>query len=281
MDHAARRKGIGASELAAILGLDPYRTPLDVWMEKTGRAAQFGGNEATFRGNALEDAVGAYMAREIGSDWKQIKGGQFVHPDFPIVRCNPDRLYRHVKTRERIGGELKTTLETVTVEDLLDPENPKKIPWLFQCQWCMVCTGYTRWELGWMGAFFNYKQVTVNYDQSLANHLIDFVLKWWENHIVLDIQPEPINAADALTLWPKDNGEWFEASGMLAETITEYGEAKAMERHWKAKADGLADRIKLAFGPCSVATVGGERIATYKPDKNGNKVLRLHQKQLK
>ena len=275
IDHSARRQGIGASELAAILGLDPYRTPLDVWMEKTGRTVQFMGNEATFRGNALEDAVGAYMQRELGSDWMQIQGGQFVHPEHPIIRCNPDRLYVNL-AGEKIGGELKTTIENVQIEDLQDPENPKKIPWLFQCQWCMIVTGCTRWELGWMGAFFNYRQVTITYNESLAAQLIAFVLDWWERHIIQDIQPDPINAADAATLWPVDNGEWFEASPMLAETITEYANAKAQERQWKAKADDLADRIKLAFGPCMVATIGGERAASYKPNKAGNRALRIH-----
>jgi len=276
IDHAARAKGIGASELAAVLGLDPYRTPLDVWMEKTGRKPQFMGNEATFRGNALEDAVGAYMQRELGNDWKQIQGGQFVHPEFPVIRCNPDRLYKHVQTGEKIGGELKTTIEHVQIEDLQDPENPKKVPWLFQCQWCMITTGCTRWELGWMGAFFNYKQVTINYDEAFAKTLIRIALDWWERHIIQDIQPEPINAADAATLWPKDDGNWFEASAMLTETITEYANAKAQERQWKATADALADRIKLAFGPSMVATSGGERIASYKENKAGNRTLRIH-----
>jgi putative phage-type endonuclease len=276
IDHTARAKGIGASELAAILGLDPYRTPLDVWMEKTGRKPQFMGNEATFRGNALEDAVGAYMQRELGEDWKQIKGGQFVHPDFPVIRCNPDRLYRHRQTGEKIGGELKTTIEKVQVEDLQDPENPKKVPWLFQCQWCMIVTGCTRWELGWMGAYFNYQQVTINYDEAFAKTLIRIALDWWERHIIQDIQPEPINAADAANLWPKDDGNWFEASPMLAETITKYANAKAQERQWKATADALADRIKLAFGPSMVATSGGERIASYKENRTGNRTLRIH-----
>ena len=34
----ARKTGIGGSDIAAILGLSPYRTPVDVWAEKTGRA---------------------------------------------------------------------------------------------------------------------------------------------------------------------------------------------------------------------------------------------------
>jgi len=276
LDHSARAKGIGASELAAILGLDPYRTPLDVWMEKTGRKPKFEGNEATFRGNVFEDAVGQYMQRAIGEDWVQEKCSFVVSDISEVIRCNPDRIFYNRKTGERKGGELKTTIERVTEEDLTDPENPKKLPWLFQCQWCMVCTGLRKWELGWMGAFFNYTQVTVEYNEGLANMLTAFVLDWWEKHIVQDIQPDPINAADALVIWPKDNGETFEANDTLADLIRDYASAKGQAKAWAEKADAMADRIKLAFGACSYANIQGTRAASYKADKRGIKSLRTN-----
>jgi putative phage-type endonuclease len=274
LDHAARAKGIGASELAAILGLDPYRTPLDVWMEKTGRKPKFEGNEATFRGNVFEDAVGQYMQRAIGEDCVQEKCSFVVSDISEVIRCNPDRIYYNRKTGERKGGELKTTIERVTEEDLTDPENPKKLPWLFQCQWCMVCTGLRKWELGWLGAFFNYTQVTIEYNEGLANMLTDFVLDWWDKHIVNDIQPDPVNAADALVIWPKDNGEAFEANDTLADLIRDYASAKGQAKAWAEKADSMADRIKLAFGACSYANIQGNRAASYKADKRGIKSLR-------
>jgi hypothetical protein len=245
-------------------------------MEKTGRKPKFEGNEATFRGNVFEDAVGQYMQRAIGEDWVQEKCSFVVSDISEVIRCNPDRIFYNRKTGERKGGELKTTIERVTEEDLTDPENPKKLPWLFQCQWCMVCTGLRKWELGWMGAFFNYTQVTVEYNEGLANMLTAFVLDWWEKHIVQDIQPDPINAADALVIWPKDNGETFEANDTLADLIRDYASAKGQAKAWAEKADAMADRIKLAFGACSYANIQGTRAASYKADKRGIKSLRTN-----
>jgi hypothetical protein len=125
-----------------------------------------------------------------------------------------------------------------------------------------------------MGAFFNYTQVTVEYNEALANMLTAFVLDWWEKHIVQDIQPDPINAADALVIWPKDNGETFEANDTLADLIRDYASAKAQAKAWAEKADSMADRIKLAFGACSYANIQGTRAASYKADKRGIKSLR-------
>lgn len=52
-----RRKYLGSSDLPAILGLDPFRSRMDVWLEKTGRVKDFDGNAATRRGNLLESAL--------------------------------------------------------------------------------------------------------------------------------------------------------------------------------------------------------------------------------
>ena len=34
---AVRQSGIGGSDAAAAIGLNPYKSPLSLWMEKTGR----------------------------------------------------------------------------------------------------------------------------------------------------------------------------------------------------------------------------------------------------
>lgn len=55
--RTARQKYIGSSDAAAILGLDPYRSAYDVWLDKTSRVEGFAGNDATDAGNYLERAV--------------------------------------------------------------------------------------------------------------------------------------------------------------------------------------------------------------------------------
>jgi len=275
LDHGIRAKGIGGSELAAILGLDPYKTPLDVWMDKTGRSVRFEGNEATFRGNALEDAVGAYMQRELGDEWERVPTSQLIHEKHPIVRGNPDRAFRNLVSGEIIGGELKTTIEKVAPEDILDPENPKKLPWLFQCQWYMILTGFSRFELGWLGAYFNYQQITVNFNEALAGQLIQIAESWWDKHVVGDIAPDPINSHDIELLYPDGNGEWFQASDMLHGTICRLSELKAEKKALIATELELSERVKLAFGASSVACYEGRKIASYLADKRGNRILRV------
>ena len=74
-----RRKHIGASEVAAVLGLSPYRTPYDVWLEKTGKITDTDEEtEAAGLGNMIEGPLLDWGAAELGVTI--IKNQQRVHP---------------------------------------------------------------------------------------------------------------------------------------------------------------------------------------------------------
>ena len=60
-----RKRYIGSSDAAAILGMDPYRTAYDVWLEKTGKVDGFEGNAATEAGNLLERACLDWVAPQL------------------------------------------------------------------------------------------------------------------------------------------------------------------------------------------------------------------------
>lgn len=67
-----RMTGIGGSDAAAICGLDPYKTPLQVWAEKTGKIPSAEQNEAMWRGIMLEPVVIAMYRLTTGVPVKQV-----------------------------------------------------------------------------------------------------------------------------------------------------------------------------------------------------------------
>lgn len=59
-----RRKGVGGSDVAAIMGLSPWRSPYEVWAEKvSGTSEDISGRPAVIWGNVLEPVVGAHYAQ--------------------------------------------------------------------------------------------------------------------------------------------------------------------------------------------------------------------------
>jgi hypothetical protein len=97
---------VGGSELAAIMGLNPYSTFFDVVASKlvtlAGGNSWMGGGEACWWGTLFEDVIGAYVAADLGAP---IRGDDICIQEFPGHRNSPDgyivaRLYRGV------GGSL-------------------------------------------------------------------------------------------------------------------------------------------------------------------------------
>ena len=99
-DLERRRKGIGASDVAAILGVSPWRSPWDVWADKTGRLQPWEGNEATKIGQYLESSVLSYAEAQVGDLERNIR---VERPGTPIVATLDARTIK-----EGIPVEVKT-----------------------------------------------------------------------------------------------------------------------------------------------------------------------------
>lgn len=65
-DPEVRRTGLGGSDIASVLGLSPFRTAFEVWLEKTGQLEPFSGNAATELGSLAESIVADKFAERHG-----------------------------------------------------------------------------------------------------------------------------------------------------------------------------------------------------------------------
>ena len=99
---ANRNSYVGASEVAAIMGLSRYRTAWDVWAEKTGYVEPAEAGEAAELGIALEPAIIKLAEQELGE--MDCTNLELPIPDTPIVA--------HLDARLKATGEpveIKTT----------------------------------------------------------------------------------------------------------------------------------------------------------------------------
>lgn len=87
---AERRSYIGASDIAAILGVDEHKTALDLYNEKLGLVAPFGGNNQTKRGQKLEE-VAAKEYMEATGRKVQRRQTELIHPGHKFIRGHIDR----------------------------------------------------------------------------------------------------------------------------------------------------------------------------------------------
>lgn len=91
---AERRLGLGSSDAPAILGISPWKTPLDVYLSKVDDAHPSEPNFAQQVGITLESAVAELFALATGRDVAPPTARIIRHPNHPWLLCSPDRFTR-------------------------------------------------------------------------------------------------------------------------------------------------------------------------------------------
>ena len=106
-----RAPTIGASEIAAVLGVHPYLTPYELWARKSGLAPPEADNKQMRRGRLLEP-VAINIIREERPGWiilpNSIPGGKFYRDIDAGRSCTPDVFIPHAEYRSFGICQIKT-----------------------------------------------------------------------------------------------------------------------------------------------------------------------------
>lgn len=282
-----RKTGIGASEIAAVIGLNPYCSALEVWMEKTGRKAPFGGNEATGWGEKLEPLIAdAYAERfrvelvELQDPHKTIR-----HPEYPWALASPDRLIVgdgaecgfSLGHKVAAGLEIKTAGRG-TARDW--GESGSEIPIAYQAQivWSMMVTGIEQWNVAVLLCGNEMRTYSVRFDPILSAKLLSIGEDFWKNHVAADVRPEPDHSESARKmlgiLFPEDTRPDLLEAGEAEEGLIQgLALAERQLAEDQKRADEIKNRLIAAIGDApGVSGISGT--VTYKANKNGRRSLR-------
>lgn len=140
---ALRRKSVGGSDAAAVLGLDAYRTPYALWCEKTGKTTpeDISDREAVRMGHDLEDYVARRWMEQTGRKVRR-DNHMLYNSDYPFAHANIDRTV----VGENAGLECKTTSSPVVFALCRAGRYPAR--WRAQMMHYMMVTGAEKWYLG-------------------------------------------------------------------------------------------------------------------------------------
>jgi putative phage-type endonuclease len=206
---AERKKGIGGSEIAAVIGIDEYRTPLDIYLDKTGQKEDEPDNKFFRAGRNLEPVVVKYFEEETGIKTIYEKDKIYIHPKHKEVRGTPDRLFGHDGVLE-----CKVTTRKINGED----DVPKS--YFCQLQYYLGLTGRTKGYLAFFKNTWEFIPIYYEADPELFSMLVDEAVKFWNNHVLSGIPPEPRNSNDIVQLYAKHNeGKYITASEELYKQI--------------------------------------------------------------
>ena len=206
-----RKQGIGASDAAAAVGLNPYQSPLELWMIKTGRDGLLPApnpddiHTPLYWGNLLEPKVAEAYAKATGNKVRRVnavlqhpdadKSWMLANLDYSVVG-NPEVQILECKTTGLNGARLWA----------------EGVPEYIQCQvqHQLAVTGKQAADVAVLICGQELQIHRIERDEALIAHLYELEREFWQL-VEADTPPDPDgsdSAGNALqALYPHDKGE--------------------------------------------------------------------------
>jgi putative phage-type endonuclease len=258
---ALRRRDITASDIGALFGCHPYRSPLQVFADKVGEGYDRGDNSAMRRGRILEPAVAAAVAEE-KPDWKIEKVTEYLRDPDLRLGATPDWF---VHDKHGLG-----VLETKTAEPSVFDRDWKSGPplaWTLQCLVQMMLT-----DASWgavavlvMSRDFPVYIYDVPRHEGAEARITEKVRAFWAA-IEAGQQPPADFTKDgqviAAMFKREHEGSIVDLSGhnRMPEILDRRAELAGVLKDAEAEKDAIDAEIKAAIGLAETASVPGWRI---------------------
>lgn len=274
-----RRSGLGGSDAAAVLGISPWTTPLELYLRKRGELPEKDIGERGYWGTVLEEAVADRWASLNGRRIERVKR-ILRHPDHHWMLGNIDRAVwsdgrrpiaraNALRIRIRQGLEVKTAGHFARDEWVDGESDLVPMHYTAQVMHYIAITGAECWHVACLIGGQEYVQRVIERDDELIRDLIDREQEFWADHVIAGVPPDPRNLDDVRMLYRRDNGTALEATPAIVEACLELANIKA-------HIDGLEQRereLKLAvqqvMGEAAQLISGGQVIATWKKNRDG------------
>lgn len=272
---AERRTGLGGSDIGAILGLSKYRSPVEVWLEKTGRSP--GADET------LQMRFGTYAEQFVADEYTAATGrrvqrynAMLRHPDYPMVIGHVDRLV--IPDGAKVAshrGEIRTdrlleckTASAFAASDASEwgPGGTDQIPtsYLVQVSTYEALTGCQYADLAVLFGNQELRVYHMTRDIDLEHELLRRAAEWWRMHVEADVAPEPQSEADVRLLYPQDSQREIEADDEIACVCAELADLKSRIKALEDDEQKARDTLTAYMGAAAVLRWNGQTLATYK-----------------
>jgi putative phage-type endonuclease len=268
-----RKGGIGSSDAAAAVGLNPYKSQLALWLEKTGRDAampQIDANDDStpaFWGTILEPIVSTQYSKRTGLKVRKVNAVlQHSDPDLRWMMANLDR--------EVVGSAEVQILECKTAgingARLWKDGVPEYVQ--LQVMHQLAATGKQAADVAVLIGGQDLEIHRIERDEKMIANLIELERRFWQ--YVIDDIPPPADGSDSADqalrcLYPQDNGRTLDLSGNPALSVA-YVELKALKQtisKQQQREAELKQLLQQAMGDVSRATFAGGQI-TWKRSKD-------------
>lgn len=247
-----RAKYLGGSDIAAVLGISPWRTPLDLWADKIKPRLEVEHKPALSRGIRWEGVVAEMLVERLKADGHTVEvvgtNNRYKDSEHGFMAAEIDFEVKLDGAEEITNVELKTVHPFKMREWGESDSDNMPTHYTAQVMWGL---GVTKRRSGILAALFGADELRaypVMRDDETVAALRQHGLQFWENHVLTGIAPAPITIRDTEKLFREDDGSTLLADPTLAEWLMRMRYIRAEIKAREAEAEVLEFQIRRAMG---------------------------------
>ncbi len=259
---AVRGRGIGSSDAAVAAGFSPYKSPLELWLEKTERQAppDLAANDSVFWGTTLEHIIANVYATRTGVKVRRLNA-VLQHPEHPFMLANLDRVVQHPT-----DGNGILEVKTAGVNSAKFWE--EGVPDSYQCQVLhqLAVTGKTWCDVAVLIGGQDFRVYRILRDEDKITELIRREIKFWQ--YVIDDVPPPVDGSESSAralsnMYPRDRGDMVDYSQdtEMNRLFANYWEHRQQRENFESQEELLKQQLQERLGFASGAVLENAKIS--------------------
>lgn len=262
---AWRRTGIGGSDAAAVIGLNPFRSRIEVYADKMGMMPEKEDTESMRLGRDLEDYVAQRFCEAAG---KKVRRNNFMwcHDEHRCMIADVDREI----IGENAGLECKTT-QAWGGKVIMKGEIP--LTYYVQCMHYMAVMGYDRVYLAVLIFGKGFFHFTIERDEDEIAALVASEAAFWRDHVEAGISPDPDGSQSAEQAVDAIWGNRAQEDELLmfdfSDDMRELCDLAAAEKEIKRQKDAIKQRLQAALGEHMVGS-SDRYVITWRPQERSS-----------
>jgi putative phage-type endonuclease len=259
---SVRGGGIGSSDAAVAVGISTYKSPLELWLEKTNRqpAPDLSDNDAVFWGTTLEHIIANVYAERTGAKVRKLNS-VLQHPEYLFMLANLDRVVLHPT-----DGNGILEVKTAGVNSAKFWE--EGVPDSYQCQVLhqLAVTGKEWCDVAVLIGGQDFRIYRVIRDDAKIADLILREEKFWQC-VVQDIPP-PVDGSESCgralaSMYPADKGEVLDCTEdtSMNKLFSDYWSYRQQRQAAEDQENLLKQRLQERLGFASGAVLDCGKIS--------------------
>lgn len=240
-----RRQGIGGSDASILCGINKYKSPVELWLDKTGQLPAQEAGEAAYWGTVLESVVRSEFTKRTGIEVQELHR-LLQSESHPFMQTNLDGICEHPQLGTCIfEAKTASAYKTNEWEDSIPDE------YMLQIQHYMAVTGFGGTYIAVLIGGNTFKWRFVERDEQLISMLIKLESDFW-NH-VQSKTPPPMDGSSAAAKflaerYPNSIKTQIALPNSASELVQQYHEADVQLKEFTEQKQQAENCLKELLG---------------------------------